>query len=98
MRYDGVAPYEAAESPSRVAKARGMPRGKNQTTGYPGFCFSLSCEDHLFRDSLEETFRIGREAHIPIQIFHFEGLGKSQSGSMPRVVAMRSLGTKLEVK
>ena len=33
-------------------KANGMPRGENKTTGYPGLCSSLRCEDYLFRDSL----------------------------------------------
>jgi N-acyl-D-amino-acid deacylase len=40
------------------------------------------------RAALEETFRIGREAHIPIQIFHLKVSGKSRWGSMPSVVAM----------
>jgi hypothetical protein len=29
-----------------------MPRGQNQTTGYPGLCSSPRCETYLFRDSL----------------------------------------------
>jgi dihydroorotase/N-acyl-D-amino-acid deacylase len=36
--------------------------------------------------ALEETFRIGREAQIPIEIFHLKASGKRNWGSMPRVV------------
>ena len=36
--------------------------------------------------ALEETFRIGREAQIPIEIFHLKTSGKRNWGSMPRVV------------
>lgn len=37
--------------------------------------------------SLEETFRIAREAHIPVEIFHLKTAGKANWGRMPRVVA-----------
>jgi dihydroorotase/N-acyl-D-amino-acid deacylase len=36
--------------------------------------------------ALEETFRIGREAQIPIEIFHLKTSGKRNWGSMPLVV------------
>jgi N-acyl-D-amino-acid deacylase len=36
--------------------------------------------------ALEETFRIGKEAHIPIEIFHLKASGKSNWGSAPRVI------------
>jgi dihydroorotase/N-acyl-D-amino-acid deacylase len=36
--------------------------------------------------ALEETFRIGREARIPIEIFHLKTSGKRNWGSMPLVV------------
>jgi N-acyl-D-amino-acid deacylase len=36
--------------------------------------------------ALDETFRIGREAHIPIEIFHLKTVGKRNLGTMPRVV------------
>lgn len=37
--------------------------------------------------ALDETFRIAREAHIPIEIFHLKSAGKANWGTMPRVVA-----------
>jgi N-acyl-D-amino-acid deacylase len=36
--------------------------------------------------ALEETFRIGREAHISIEIFHLKASGKSNWGTAPLVV------------
>ena len=37
--------------------------------------------------SLDETFRIAREAHIPVEIFHLKTAGKANWGRMPHVVA-----------
>ena len=38
-------------------------------------------------DALNEAFRIGREANIPVQIFHLKVAGKQNWGSMPKVIA-----------
>lgn len=38
--------------------------------------------------ALEEAFRIGREAHLPVQIFHLKVIGKTRWGSMPKIVNM----------
>ena len=37
--------------------------------------------------ALEEAFRIGREAHLPVEIFHLKVSGKSRWGSMPHIAA-----------
>ena len=37
--------------------------------------------------SLDETIRIGREAHIPVEIWHLKTAGKPNWGKMPQVVA-----------
>ncbi|MEO8460375.1 MAG: D-aminoacylase [Dokdonella sp.] len=37
--------------------------------------------------ALDETFRIGREAHIPVEIFHLKASGKSNWGKMPQIIA-----------
>lgn len=37
--------------------------------------------------ALDETFRIGREAHIPVEIFHLKASGKPNWGKMPEIVA-----------
>ena len=36
--------------------------------------------------ALDETFRIGREAHIAIEIFHLKTAGRRNLGTMPQVV------------
>jgi N-acyl-D-amino-acid deacylase len=38
--------------------------------------------------AIEEALRIGREAHVPVQIFHLKVIGKPRWGSMPKIVAM----------
>ncbi|HEV2491089.1 MAG TPA: D-aminoacylase, partial [Candidatus Acidoferrales bacterium] len=51
-------------------------------------------------DSLAETARIAREAHIPVEIFHLKTAGKPNWGKMPQVVAFiehaRSEGLDIE--
>src|SRR3954468_10965355 len=37
--------------------------------------------------ALNEAFRIGREGHVPIHIFHLKVAGKQNWGNMPKVVA-----------
>ena len=38
-------------------------------------------------DALNEAFRIGREANIPVQIFHLKVSGQQNWGKMPEVIA-----------
>ena len=38
--------------------------------------------------AIQEALRIGREAHLPVEIFHLKVSGKSRAGSMTRIVAM----------
>ena len=42
--------------------------------------------DSIF-DALDEALRIGREAHIPVEIWHLKVAGKNNWGRMPEVVA-----------
>jgi N-acyl-D-amino-acid deacylase len=37
--------------------------------------------------ALDEVFRIGREANIPVEIWHLKAAGKRSWGKMPRIVA-----------
>lgn len=37
--------------------------------------------------AIEEALRIGREANIPVEIFHLKVVGQSRWGSMPKVIA-----------
>jgi N-acyl-D-amino-acid deacylase len=38
--------------------------------------------------AVEEALRIGREAHIPVEIFHLKVVGKARWGGMPKIAAM----------
>lgn len=38
--------------------------------------------------AIQEALEIGREAHIPVEIFHLKVSGKTRWGSMPKIVAM----------
>jgi N-acyl-D-amino-acid deacylase len=38
--------------------------------------------------ALEEALRIGREAHIPLEVFHLKVIGSARWGTMPRIVGM----------
>lgn len=37
-------------------------------------------------EAIEEALRIGREGHLPVEIFHLKVIGKPRWGSMPRIV------------
>jgi N-acyl-D-amino-acid deacylase len=38
-------------------------------------------------ESIDEAVRIGREAHLPVEIWHIKAAGKPSWGMMPRIVA-----------
>ncbi|MGH9396315.1 MAG: D-alanyl-D-alanine carboxypeptidase/D-alanyl-D-alanine endopeptidase [Terriglobia bacterium] len=57
--------------------------------GYGGiYATHLRSEGATEIPALEEAFRIGREADIPVEIFHLKVSGKSRWGSMPKIAAM----------
>jgi N-acyl-D-amino-acid deacylase len=39
-------------------------------------------------EAIEEALRIGREGHLPVEIFHLKVIGKPRWGSMPKIVGM----------
>lgn len=47
----------------------------------------MRSEGDAISASLEETFRIGREAHVPVEIWHLKVAGKQNWGRMGEVVA-----------
>ena len=38
--------------------------------------------------AVQEALRIGKEAHIPVEIFHLKVIGKPRWGTMPKIVGM----------
>jgi N-acyl-D-amino-acid deacylase len=47
----------------------------------------MRSEGQTEMQALDEAIEIGREAHLPVEIFHLKVSGKSRWGSMPKVVA-----------
>jgi dihydroorotase/N-acyl-D-amino-acid deacylase len=47
----------------------------------------MRSEGDAVMESIDETVRIGREAHIPVEIWHLKVAGKNNWGKMPEVVA-----------
>ncbi len=47
----------------------------------------MRSESDAVLESIDEALRIGREAHIPVEIWHIKVAGKSNWGRMPEVVA-----------
>jgi len=47
----------------------------------------MRSEGDAVLDSIDEAARIGREAHIPVEIWHLKAAGKANWGRMPQIVA-----------
>jgi dihydroorotase/N-acyl-D-amino-acid deacylase len=47
----------------------------------------MRSEGDAMLESIDESARIGREAHIPVEIWHLKAAGKSNWGKMPQIVA-----------
>jgi dihydroorotase/N-acyl-D-amino-acid deacylase len=72
------APYAHTEELIALAQSAGQFGGIYAT--------HMRSEGDAEMEALEETFRIGREAHIPVEIFHLKASGKGNWGSAPRVI------------
>ena len=47
----------------------------------------LRSEGQTEPDAIAEALRIGREANLPVEIFHLKVIGKERWGNMPKIVA-----------
>ena len=60
----------------------------------------MRSEGDAIDSALDEAFRIGREAHIPVEIWHLKAAGKRNWGRMPEIVSRieqaRSSGVDVE--
>ncbi|MGE5204032.1 MAG: N-acyl-D-amino-acid deacylase family protein [Chlamydiota bacterium] len=73
------APYATTEELIALAK---------EAAKYGGiYATHMRSEGDAEMASLEETIRIGREAQIPVEIWHLKTAGKRNWGQMPQVVA-----------
>ena len=73
------APYASTEELIALASEAGRYGGIYST--------HMRSEQNGIMQSLDETFRIGREAHVPVEIWHLKTAGKSNWGRMKDVVA-----------
>jgi N-acyl-D-amino-acid deacylase len=51
-----------------------------------GYATHMRSEGDAIDLALDEAFRIGREAHIPVEIWHLKAAGKQNWGRMPEIV------------
>src|SRR6266702_3677704 len=73
------APYASTEELIALASEAGRYGGIYST--------HMRSEQNGIMQALDETIRIGREAHVPVEIWHLKTAGKSQWGKMKDVVA-----------
>jgi N-acyl-D-amino-acid deacylase len=69
--------------PGRFAKTNELIALAKHTGGY---WTHLRSESGEIMSALDEAFRIGREAHVPVNIFHIK-VGGAMRGHMPEVIA-----------
>ena len=73
------APYASTEELIALSRAAAQYGGIYAT--------HMRSEQEAIMTSLEETIRIGREAHIPVEIWHLKAGGVNNFGLMPEIVA-----------
>lgn len=73
------APYASTEELIALASEAGRYGGIYST--------HMRSEQNGIMQALDETIRIGRDAHVPVEIWHLKTAGKSQWGKMKDVVA-----------
>ncbi|MDB6158630.1 MAG: dihydroorotase [Gammaproteobacteria bacterium] len=73
------APYASTEELIALASEAGRYGGIYST--------HMRSEQNGIMQAIDETIRIGREAHVPVEIWHLKTAGKSQWGKMKEVIA-----------
>ena len=74
------APYAKTDELIALAQCR----RRNTAASTPRTCGAKATR---CLQSIDEATRIGREAHIPVEIWHLKAAGKSNWGKMPQIVA-----------
>ena len=74
-------------SPAPYAKTDELIALAGEASKYGGiYATHMRSEGDGVLDSIDESARIGREAHIPVEIWHLKAAGKSNWGKMPQIV------------
>ncbi len=75
-------------APAPYAKTEELIALATEAAKYGGIYAShIRDEGNGIASALDEAFRIGREAGIPVEIWHLKAAGKSNWGRMPEIVA-----------
>ena len=74
--------------PGHFAKTEELIELAKVVSRYGGLYAShMRSEGQTEEAAIDEALRIGREAHVPVEIFHLKVIGKPRWGSMPKIVA-----------
>jgi len=74
--------------PGHYAKTEELIELAKVASQYGGIYAShMRSEGQTEIQAIDEAIRIGREAHLPVEIFHLKVSGKSRWGTMPKIVA-----------
>ena len=74
-------------APAPYAKTEELIALASEASKYGGiYATHMRSEGDGVLESIEEATRIGREAHIPVEIWHLKAAGKSNWGKMPQIV------------
>jgi N-acyl-D-amino-acid deacylase len=75
-------------APAPYAKTEELIALARESSRFGGiYATHMRSEGDAIFASLEETARIGREAHIPVEIWHLKAAGKANWGRMPDIVS-----------
>jgi N-acyl-D-amino-acid deacylase len=75
-------------APAPYAKTEEIIALASEASKFGGiYATHMRSEADAVLESIDEAVRIGREAHIPVEIWHFKVAGKANFGRMPELVA-----------
>ncbi|MBV9405384.1 MAG: hypothetical protein JO211_08570, partial [Acidobacteriaceae bacterium] len=75
-------------APAPYAKTEELIALASEAAQFGGiYATHMRSEGDAIDAALEETFRIGREARIPVEIWHLKAAGKQNWGRMPEIVS-----------
>jgi N-acyl-D-amino-acid deacylase len=75
-------------APAPYAKTEELIALASETSKFDGiYATHMRNESDSVLEAIDEAVRIGREAHIPVEIWHFKVAGKSNFGKMPELIA-----------
>jgi len=75
-------------APAPYAKTEELIALASEASKFGGiYATHMRSEGDAILESIDETLRIGREAHIPVEIWHLKVAGKTNWGRMPEIVA-----------